>query len=73
MRRSARNRPDILEFSEAIFSFWGSRACFEHRCSLRRLERVGGAVGNEIVAADAIRRGFVTDFPCRHAVQREHQ
>jgi hypothetical protein len=68
-----RNRPDILEFSEAIFSFWRSCACFEQRRCLRRLERVGGAVGNEIIATDAIRRGFVTDFPCRHAVQREHQ
>src|ERR1019366_6511747 len=67
------DRPDMLEFSETLSSFWGPRACFEECRCLRRLERIGGAGGYEIVAMDAIQRGFVTDFPCRHTVQREHQ
>jgi ubiquinone/menaquinone biosynthesis C-methylase UbiE len=56
----------------AASSFWDLRPCFEQCRCLCRLECIGGAVGDEIVAA-ATQVGSATDFPCRHAVLREHQ
>ena len=49
-----------------------SRPCFEECGCLCRLERVGSAVGDQIVAT-ATRFSPAADLPCRHAILGKHQ
>src|SRR5713226_3102889 len=59
----------------AIETFWSFRElrpcpCLEDCCRLRRLERIGTAAGNQIVADDLSPQA---DFPYWRAVLCEHQ